>query len=112
MSDNRITGSARHLGTAEGLVRHKDDKVVVDWSGPADLYLLAPALRGYTTVVVASVDLSDQAAESGLRTELGPRTDIFGLEGEGLLLDWDDVGGGRGFTTHAEALADSGYAIV
>lgn len=111
MSDNHITGRARHLGTAEGLVRHKDDKVV-DWSGPAGLYLLAPALRGYTTVVVASIDLSDQAIESGLRTELGPRTDIFGLEGEGLRLDWDDVGGGRGFNTHAEALADSGYAIV
>ncbi|WP_071289317.1 hypothetical protein [Mycolicibacterium llatzerense] len=98
MSHNAITGRARHLGSAAGLVHCKDDNHIVSWSGPANLYLLTPALRGYTVAVVA--------------TNIHGQCDIIGLEGEGLLIDWDDIGGGRGFTTHTDALNDAGYRIV
>lgn len=98
MSDNYIAGSARYLCSAEGLVRDKNSKTIVIWSGPADLYLLRPALRGYATVVVTSnEDL---------------RFYIMGLEGEGLLLDGDDIWCGRGFSTASEALAAAGYAVI
>lgn len=100
------TGRARYLGSANGMVHRKTDKGVVQWSGPAELYLLTPALRGYNAVVVASNEFSDRAAD------YEHRIDIFGLEGEGLLLDWDDVAGGPGFRSAADALADAGYVIV
>jgi len=105
MSDT-ITGRARYLGPADGLVHHKDDKTPVTWTGQAELYLLNPPLRGYTTVVVASNDNSDHPPAFGVETN------IYGLEGEGLLLEWDDVGGGRGIATIADALTDSGYHVL
>ncbi|MEN4460917.1 hypothetical protein VXE65_02670 [Mycolicibacterium conceptionense] len=106
MSNNASTGRARHLGDARGLVHRKSDGTIVDFFGPADLYLLTPALRGYTTVVVSSTD------RSGQQVDFGPETLIFGLEGEGLLYEADDVGGGRGITTAAQALTDAGYTIT
>ncbi|MFV8176732.1 hypothetical protein [Mycolicibacterium peregrinum] len=102
-----ITGRARHLGSARGLVHRKEDRTVVDFFGQADLYLLTPALRGYTTVVVSTNDPG-----SGHHPTFGLETLIFGLEGEGLLYEADDVGGGRGVANAADALADAGYAIV
>lgn len=68
MSDNHVPGRARRLGPAAGLVRHKGDGAIARWEGPADLYLLTPALCGYTTVVVAGFDLSGGASE---RTIIG-----------------------------------------
>ncbi|WP_454793793.1 hypothetical protein [Mycolicibacterium lutetiense] len=106
MSNNTTAGRARHLGDARGLVHRKEDRTVVGFFGQADLYLLTPALRGYTTVVVSSTD------RSGQQTDFGPETLIFGLEGEGLLYDADDLGGGRGITTARQALTDAGYTIV
>ncbi len=105
MSDNYIAGRARYLCSAEGLVRDKDSKEIVIWLGPADLYLLKPALHGYTTVVVTNNELMAGA---------GPdrRFDIIGVEGEGLLLGWEDIGGGRGFSTASDALAAAGYAVI
>ncbi|MBN3459743.1 hypothetical protein A5731_18585 [Mycolicibacterium conceptionense] len=105
MSINTATGRARHLGDARNLVHRKSDGTVVDFFGQADLYLLTPPLRGYTTVVVSSTD------RSGQQTDFGPETLIFGLEGEGLLYDADDVGGGRGILTATEALEDAGYTL-
>jgi hypothetical protein len=105
MSNIASTGRARHLGSAHGLV-HCTDKTVVQWSGDAELYLLTPPLRGYTVVVVANNHNAPWA------DELGRYTDIFGLRGEGLILEWDDVGGGAGVPTIAAALAGAGYTII
>ncbi|MUL78823.1 hypothetical protein [Mycolicibacterium sp. CBMA 226] len=105
MPENTTTGRARHLGPAAGLVHAKDDKRIIDWTGDAQLYLLSAALRGYTAVVVATNDNSDHAPEFGIETN------VYGLEGEGLLLDWDDVAGGRGIHTATAALAGAGYTI-
>ncbi len=105
MPENNITGRARHLGPAARLVHHKDDGTPVQWTSQAELYLLTPPLRGYSTVVAATNDNSEHAPVFGIETN------VYGLEGEGLLLDWDDVAGGRGITTIAEALADAGYTI-
>jgi len=100
------TGRASHLGPAAGLVHAKDDHRIIDWTGDAQLYLLTPALRGYNAVVVVTNDNSDHAPAFGIETN------IYGLEGEGLLLDWDDIGGGRGITTIADALTDAGYHLA
>ena len=105
MPDNPIDGRARHLGPAAGLVRHKGDGAIVRWEGPAELYLLTPALRGYTTVVVASYHTNPDS-------DVALLTRIFGLEGEGLLLDWHEVGTRLALCTAAEALADAGYATI
>ncbi len=106
MSDTTTGGRARHLGAAHGLVRHKDDKHIIDWTGAAELYLLTPPLRGYTTVVVVTNDNSDHSPAFGVETN------VYGLEGEGLLLDWDDIAGGRGIVTIADALSDAGYTVA
>ncbi len=105
MSDKPITGRARRLGPAAGLVRHKHDGAIVRWEGPAELYLLTPALRGYSTVVLASYH-ANPGADVALLTR------IFGLEGEGLLLDWHEVGSRLALCTASEALADAGYATI
>lgn len=105
------TGRARHLGPADGLVHNRDDNTVREWFGKADLYLLTPALRGYTTVVVTTIGNAPHIQASGAPA-FGVETLIFGVEGESLLFDSDDVGGGWGIATHAQALAEAGYRIT
>ena len=111
MTATTFTGRARHLGPADGLVHNKADKTIRPWYGKADLYLLTPALRGYTTVVVSTIDDAAHIQASGAPA-FGVETLIFGLEGESLLFDCDDIGGGWGIVTHAEALAEAGYRIT
>lgn len=111
MTSRTCTGRARHLGPADGLVHNKADNTVRAWFGKADLYLLAPPLRGYTTVVVTTIENAPHIQASGAPT-FGVETLIFGVEGEGLLFDPDDVGGGWGIATHAQALAEAGYRIT
>lgn len=105
-----ITGLARHLGPVGGLVRNKADNTIRPWYGKADLYLLAPPLGGYTTVVVSAIEDAAHIQASGAPA-FGVETLIFGPEDEGLLFDCDDVGGGRGIASRAHALAESGYRI-
>lgn len=105
------TGSARHLGPADGRVRAKADNTVINpWYGKADLYQLTPALHGYTTVLVTTVDDAVHIQASGA-PEFGVETLIFGLEGEELLFDSHDIAGGWGIANHADALAEAGYRI-
>ena len=105
-----ITGLARHLSSADGLVRNKGDNTIRPWYGKADLYLLTPPLGGYTTVVVSTIENAAHIQASGAPA-FGIETLIFGLEGEGLLFDCNEVGGGWGIASHADALAESGYRI-
>lgn len=106
------TGSARHLGPAEGRVRQKaDPNVIIPWYGKADLYQLTPAFLGYTTVLVTTVNNAVHIQASGA-SEFGVETLIFGLEGEDLLFDSHDIAGGWGIATHADALTDAGYRIT
>ncbi len=112
MTASTCTGRARHLGPADGLVHNKADNTVIStWFGRADLYLLTPALRGYTTVLVTTIADAAHIQASGAPA-FGVETLIFGLEGEGLLFDSDDLGGGWGIATHAQALAEAGYRIT
>lgn len=106
------TGSARHLGPAEGHVRRKADNTVISpWHGKADLYQVTPPLRGYTTVLVSTVDEAVRIQASGA-PEFGVETLIFGTEGEDLLFDSHDIAGGWGSVNHADALAEAGYRIT
>lgn len=105
------TGRARHLGPADGLVHNRADNTVREWFGKADLYLLNPALRGYTTVVVTTIGNAPHIQASGAPA-FGVETLIFGVDGEGLLFNPDDIGGGWGIATHTQALAEAGYQIT
>jgi hypothetical protein len=106
-----ITGRARHLGPAAGLVRNKADNSTFCPYGKADLYQLTPPLRGYTTVMVTTIGSAPHLHANG-QTEVDVETLIFGLEGDDLIFDSDDVGGGWGIATHADALTDAGYHIT
>lgn len=112
MSTTASTGVAQLLGPAEDRVHNKTDNSVRAWYGQADLYRLTPPLRGYDTVVISTINDAVHIEANGAPS-YGVETLIWGLEGNDLLFDGaEDIGGGWGTATAAEALAEAGYQIT
>lgn len=104
----RQAGIARLIGSAKGIT-HEGDRVV-SWMGQADLYELAPPLNGYTMAVASTVDRVPAVQARG--TEWNIETFLFGVTGERLEVDWDELPGSAWGATAIEALRAAGYQVA
>ncbi len=102
-------GIARLIGTAKGIT-HEGDRVV-DWMGQADLYELDPPLNGHTMAVASTVDHVPSVRARG-GTEWNVETFLFGVSGEKLEVDWDELPGSAWGATATEALSSAGYQVA
>lgn len=98
---------ARLLGSAQHVV-HDGDRAV-DWTGKAELYQLDPPLNGFDVVVASTVDHVPAVKSRG--TEWGIETYLFGVRGDDLQVDWDELPGSAWGADARAAFGNAGYRL-
>jgi len=106
--DQRHTGIARELGSADGV---RDGDQPAAWTGAATLYRLEPPLNGYELVVASTVDRVPAVKSRG--TEWNIETFLFGVHGgDDMQADWEELPGSAWGATVEEAFQAAGYLAI
>ncbi len=105
------SGTAKLIGDARGRVH--SGTATFEFNGAAELYECTPPLFGYTTVAASTISAAPHLTSSpDMSVEFGVETYIFGLDGDDLQINHDELANSGWGETAESAFAAVGYVIV